>query len=466
MDAALNRPISLPQIGMREKVLVFMFCNFLSLDFKAKVSGGNPFQLVLVVLTILSGVAIAFQNKDQPPIKSMVWATALMIGAVVLNFINIFYASAIQVPEFDVMNALRMSAALILPPVGLMVVHTLARRGYPLSVIMNPLLFAALVNAVWRFIVGRRDEGPELLVADTRWEILSPILFVLVGVGLVGLLFNQKIDWLGYLSLVIFVFLAIASATRSLFLSAFWGFLILPPLWLLSGRLKDTRFVLRLAGGSVACILAVSLAVTLLTSIRADAVDALLTRNKSADYQNPQGEPRDLTLMLREAQVVGMRREMAKNPYYVVFGRGLGVPYYLDRYYEGGSVPSQWFFTGPADFSDLGLLYLIYSLGWTVGGALVVLMAVVPLVGVWAAAKLSRQGFDQESVDVARAAVAVAAFFALNFTWAGTYERGSMLVFGILTGVILVGLHRAKGATEVSLEDLRIQAMRKALAAR
>lgn len=461
----IDRPYGLPQIGLREKVLVFMFVNFLTLDFKAKVSGGNPFQLVLVVLTLVTGIALAFQNKDQPPVKSLVWATGLMVGAVALNFINILYASAIQVPEFDLMNALRMSAALVLPPVGLMVVHTLGRRGYPMSVIMNPLLFSTLVNAVYRFFIGRRDEGPELLVADTRWEILSPILFVLVGVGLVGLLFNRKFDWLGYVSVIVFVFLAIASATRSLFLAAGFGFLFLPPLWLLSGRLKDTRFVVRLIGGSVACILAAAVAVALLTSVRADAVDALANRNKSADYQNPKGEPRDLTLMQREGQIVGMQREMAKNPYYMAFGRGLGVPYYLDRYYEG-SVPPQWFYTGPADFSDLGLLYLIYSLGWTVGFGLVALMALIPAVGIWAASRLAHIGAEQESIDVARAAVAIAAFFALNFTWAGTYERGAMLVFGILTGVVLMGLHRARGGTHVSLEDLRVQAMQRALASR
>lgn len=459
-----EKPSLLPQIGLREKVLVFLFINFLTLDFKAKVAGGNPFQLVLVLLTLVSGAVLAFQNKDQPPIRSLSWATFLTVGAVALNFINVYYALAIKVPDFDVLTALRMSAALMLLPIGVMVVHTLARRGYPLSVVMNPLLFSALANAVWRFFTGRRDEGPDLLVADTRWEILSPILFVLVGVGLVGLLYNRKVDWVSYLCIVTFVFLAIASATRSLFIAAFASMLVLPPLWLLSGRLKETRFVVRLVGGAMACILAVSVAVALLTSIRSNAVDALANRNKG-DYQNPQGEPRDLTLMLREAQVVGMRREVQKNPYYIVFGRGLGVPYYLDRYYEG-SVPPEWFYTGPADFSDLGHLYMIYSLGWTFGFGIVALMAVVPVVGVWAAAKLSRIGAEGESVDVARAAASVAAFFALNFTWPGTYERGSMLVFGILTGVVLVGLHRAKGGTATSLEELRIQTMRRALASR
>lgn len=443
-----NQPAG--RISLGEWLLYFIFVNALSLDFKPKESGGNALQLVFVFIAFLSFVLLTLQRGRRESSKAILWLFGFYGLCFVTNLSSVFVSSFDPPDDFDIQQCFRNAVTFTLAPMAIMVVNTAYRRGYTPKLLMGPIVVAAFISSISRVIFGRSEFSRD--ISEVRYEVLGPLSWVLVGLVFVGFFFSQKFDWLGLIAGGLFGFMVLMSGTRSLLLGAFACLAFTPVVIIVSNRLKDIRYLGRLALASIGAMIAATIALGLISLIRPTAVEDMLNRAERQELVDPAGNPRDLTFMMREAQVNGLLERVNKGPYQFLFGNGSGTPFLLDRRYEG-AVPPRMFFSRPANFSDLSLLYAVYSMGWLVGGLFVLMMAALPVASIVVAKKLESVKLMEDAKIVMFAGYSILAFLALNVTWGGTHERLAMLIFGVLVGLIGFGYTRYRDAADLILAN-------------
>jgi len=308
------------------KILIILFFTILALDFRGQVEGGGLFQLLIVVISCALGAALVlvnFQALTQLPqntrrISFMLFAVVAISGLVFLKN-SLVFDSYIRVVIPVVISAFSFSA-----------VATVVRNYKDVNFIVRVLIGTAVLSAIWRFYYSSQVVGISL--NDARYQILSAGTSFLLAYSIYRVfLGGSKLwfpFWIGiFLASLSVIFLSI---TRSYLLAVLvvlvastWVFFVAGAgAWRSSLRV---RFISSIAAISLIAVFAV---VPVMLVFRPDVLDSWTSRMFETKGANAAVDP---TAGIRIAQVIGQVEEFRGNEIDILFGRGFGAFFTMNR---------------------------------------------------------------------------------------------------------------------------------------
>ncbi len=439
-------------LGLRQKTLLYIFCLSFAFDFKGPF-GGTIFQYIFTVVALGSGCLLWFQSfgKTAPHYTRLMMIT---LGSIfLLGYGTIIMNNYFEFSNIPLVRSLRFMFPYAMLVVSAGVMSSFAKNGTKLSVIVPPMITAAVLSMVWRQIYA--SVVVDVQLEEQRYQALSPALIFLIPMVMCFIALRSKQNvfyWILLGASLITIFLSI---TRIFLFSIFIAAIGITICLFLQGRLFQPALIIKRAVIGVLGLLAFSLALIITMEIRPNVVANWEKRlSVTSDLQDAT-RVADVSRILRVAAATGMVNAVKKEPYTIMLGKGFGAGYYLDRKYEGiirTQIPfdarEQWHVV------DVGLVYIFFAGGIVIGGLILGIFLATLYLMIKAMYRMKKLGIKQEGF-VWAAVSFVGVLFALS-QMPSSYvfqERMSAQTVGILIGVGMVVADRVNHLVRVQKRE-------------
>jgi hypothetical protein len=418
-------------------VLLVGFLIPLAMDVKKIGDGGNSaLQILLVGASLLCGALYVLLERLS---WNRCWHRS-SLGAVTITWWAYIAVSPLPVLLWEVQfeHYLKVLLPFVLFGVGLTVMTAVERRRIDPAVLLEILVWGALLSTVWRPIYAIAIGGVSI---DTiRWQILGPGVPFLVGYGAAGLYLRRRRK-LAAAVLFAALICVLLSVTRSYLIA---GLLAIGGLFVTDVRQRSSMRAVRSAVKLLAILTLVGgVSVALTTFARPDFIENWIERL----FHHTADSGVDITLVTRLAEYRGQFDALTQNALTILMGNGIGADYILN---------SRVLDALPFDIDE--------SVGWFAGhstwvypffasgvimGVIVPLVLLAALIRGLSAASARRSGGGTD--DAVLAFVIYLAYLGQSFTANIFHERYSALILGIVSGAIFIyaGRVRAKSARRV-----------------
>jgi len=308
------------------KILTVLFFTILSLDFRGQVEGGGLFQSSIVVISCALGAALVlvnFQAFAQLPQNTRL--IAFMLLAVVAISGLVFLKNSLV---FD--SYIRVLLPVVLCAFSFCAVAAFVRNYGDFIFVVKVLIGSAILSAIWRFYYSSQVVGISL--NDARYQILSVGTSFLLAYSIYRVFLGGSKLWFPFWIVIFLASLSVIflSITRSyllavlvVLLASTWVFFVAGyGVWRSSLRI---RFISSIAAMSLIAFFAV---VPLMLVFRPDVLYTWTWRIFDTKGANAAVDP---TAGIRIAQVIGQVEEFRGNEIDILFGRGFGAFFTMNR---------------------------------------------------------------------------------------------------------------------------------------
>jgi hypothetical protein len=320
--------------------------------------------------------------------------------------------------------------------IALSVVCSMERRNVDPAVVLDMLLWAGVLGALWRVAYGISAAG--LSLDAIRWEILGPSVPLLIGFGAAGLYLKERIV-VSSATLLLGLSIATLSVTRS-YLSSL--LIVVGGLLVIEMRRKTlvnaTRLGIKVALSAAVVIL---IAGALAHLFRPDIVSAWTSR--LTEHSTEGGL--DLTLVTRFGEIKGQLTALTESIGTLLIGKGVGSEYQLDQAVLE-ILPflveddSKWF-AGHSTW-----VYPFFASGLILGCILPLILMLGLKNGYITATKRSHH---KASTGAIMAFIIFCAYLGQSFTSNLLNERYGALILGLVTGCLFLYGGRESRMTQV-----------------
>lgn len=425
IPTADDRYITPYRLNRHKRFLVVAFVVSFSLDFKGS-TGGSAIQYLMAVVSSISFLLLATSSRMSLPLRGFgavvfwIWTAFLLIGTVGA------FANAVAFEHY-----VRVIYPFVLFLEGFLVVWWTARHPADARMIISAMIAAAVVSlfftAWWGFYFTGED------VTQIRYQILSPLIPLLVAAASYDLFFIRRRRIWSIISLSAVLALIAISVTRGLFLIL--GLVtVLVSLAAFGNIFRQGTLPRPIVRAFVWGLILSLIALAGTTLFYPDVLARWVQRSLSVGY--------DTSFWTRVASVVGQFQALTSNSLSWLIGKGFGSSYPWPVYEFPWIVPFLgkeaadlvWF---PGEFMWMPFLY--YG-GFFVGlcVALVLLGGAIRsfrMLGVLLRAQSWR---TSEARTIWIAVFSYIAFLGMGFTANPFILRSAALFFGLSLGLIIV----------------------------
>lgn len=407
------------------RVLLVGFLVPLALDVKKLGGAGDStLQLLLVGVSLLCGALYVMPARpalDHRPRRRSTLARVTMGWWVYIALSPI----PILVWAVNFEHYLKVLLPFVLFGFGLTVMVAVERRRIDPAVLLDILLWAALLSTVWRAVYAIVIGG--LSIDSMRYQILSPGTPFLLGYGLAGLYLRRRRK-LAAGALFAALVVSMLSVTRS---NLIVGLFVVGGLLVTAARRHSDLRAVR-SGVKILLTVTIALAVSLqiATLARPNLVDAWSGRFS----QNTTDTGLDFTLATRLAEYSGQLTSLTQNTFTLLIGNGIGAEYtWSSRILQDLPFriddPTRW------DAGHSTWVYPFFASG-VLMGAIVPLLLLVALVRGFSSASARKRGSGSSGAVIAFSILM--AYLGGSFTANILLERHSGVILGVVVGAVLI----------------------------
>ncbi len=408
--------------NLTRRALLVGFLVPLALDVK-KIGedSGSFLQVLMLVATLFCGVLylmLEWSSTSRRTYKSSLRPTT--IAWWVFITVSPFPVLIWVVPIDHYLNVL---LPFLLFGVALSVMSAIERRNVDPKIVLDILVWGALLSTVWRALYAVVISG--LSIETMRWQILGPAVPFLIGYGVAGLYLARR-RAMALVALSIGAAIVAISVTRSYLITVLFVFV---GILLIEAR---RRSLVRAGSVSMKMLLllvtAGMAAVAAVWFVRPDVVGVWIERLTGQTTDTGL----DITMVVRFAEYRGQLDALSRNVYTLLIGNGIGANYVLNddllatlsfqlndsAAWFGGH--STWIFT-------------FFSSGLILGAVVPIVLLLVLVRGYFTSA--SRYMLANDSCKVF---IIYLAYMGQSFTANLMNERYGALILGVVAGSILI----------------------------
>ncbi|MEM7699294.1 MAG: hypothetical protein AAF236_12930, partial [Verrucomicrobiota bacterium] len=355
-----------------------------SLGFGAASTGGSKAQFLFLGLAMASGGLASLLGFRHLFIRPGVYLGLMWWG---------YVAMAIGVSFFlgnEPGRILRLLIPMLLVGFAFNCTMICSAVGMRPGEVARWFLLAGITNVLWRFVFGATAWGIPL--SEIRMDILSPSMRFLFAWSACAFLLRLKFTpW----SLIIFglpLGIAAISVTRSMAFPVFFSFLtagiclLLGMVWRMYAPTFPLKKIQPLVGMGIAMVFVIIGVAMVQPTLATRWYDRFFNNTGVGDAQTSE----DLSSLMRKAEAKSMWDILSKDPHSMIYGKGLGAPYYWDESYypelflvypnDRHQFPFEIYSAGHSIWT-----YTLFSTGW-IGIALTLAAFFVPMLfSLWAA---------------------------------------------------------------------------------
>ena len=414
------------------RLMIWVYGLAWAFDYRAVESGGSAVQFLFFGVSLASAAVVAAVARERLFVRPVGWISLLWLGYLVSTFV---VALVNRVP---MAYYLRNMSAPVLVQSSLFVTLAAAAYGFRLREVVLPLLIAGVVNSFWKIVYA-------LLIAKipletVRIELLSMSQPFLLGYAMLAVALRPKLPWGAIMIGAIAVLAYVLSVTRSaIFIVAAAGAGcvyavmqakrcgVLPTGY---GRAK----LAHLGAGASLLVVAAVLAWMVSPTVYDRWVDRL--------FYTPGGEQTELdpSTLTRLAEIKSFHDIMAEEPLTMLYGCGMGHPYYWDESFMPELAYTYYIPTFRHEVNEVWFPgHSIWTYAWFTGGVIGVAVYVGLFAGaVWVAvrsARLLRHAPDYGAEAAYLPLVGILSYLSLSLTFNVFTERSGGIVLGIMIGL-------------------------------
>ncbi len=425
-SSSLSRKTGIPIV-----ILVYGALLPLSLDVKKMGDDtGSAFQLLLVGLTFAAGLLYflhsQFTNHYLVRRTKLLNITALWI---LYLFFSIIPALAWQIePELY----LKVLLPYALFGLGLLIVVTVDQTDFDHFLLLDILLYGALIATFWRLFYAMSTGGVNF--ESVRWQILSPGTPFLIGYGAAGLYLRRRIK-LAVVALMIGIAVVLVAVTRSYIISMFF---VTAGVFIIETRRSQSARALTMTLKYLALLAIVSIISITLAKIFSPEI---ITRWEDRIFSQKLDTGQDITLMLRVAEYRDQLDSLTASPAKALLGNGKGSAYGLDQ--GDNDALSQFIASEETTFGGhSSWLYPLYSSGFIMGTTVPLILLYTLFVGLKRVNRKDPSATDKAAVF---AFLIYLSYFGQTLTSNVFTERYTGLIIALVAGLLYLSPKNVPG---------------------